>query len=492
MTLLRTSAKCHPKRCAIVAEGTRISYAELYSRAKAFAGFIAHEYHIEKGSHVAMMCRNHEWSVMMLAALSRLGANIMLINTDVSSCKVSGIIAKGKVMVLFYDEEYAEKVIDNNHNVTHAKIEDAANAFIKQSTYTATHPTAGKATYSLPHPITITKGRITVFTGGTSGIIKGASRSNGIMQFLPPLTALMKDIHIYRYRSVLLALPVYHGFGLATLVISLLLGKKICLMRHFDADNAVALVSNEQLEVLPIVPAMLSGMLTADTTAELAKSVKCIICGGDRLERGLADKVQRQLGDVLFNLYGTTEAGFFLMAKPSDIASNAEVPIGRPIAGVKCRMKDADAEGIGTLWVKSRWAMIGRKNQWQSTGDRVVKNANGYFFHRGRVDNMVVCGGENVYPENVQSILTEHPEVADALVYPVPDVFFGRVLNAQVQLVPSSVLTSDDIRRWLKPRVSRAEMPHNIIISDISLLSTGKKRVPPLRDGCSGASILRP
>lgn len=248
-------------------------------------------------------------------------------------------------------------------------------------------------------------------------------------------------------------------------------------MRHFDAEEAVSVIDRERLEVLPIVPAMLSRMVNADDAAGRMKSVKCIISGGDRLERSLADKVRNGIGDVLFNLYGTTEAGFFLLATPADIARNKEVTIGRPIAGVQCCVRDKDADGVGTLWVKSRWAMIGRANRWQNTGDRVFQDARGYLFHRGRVDNMVVCGGENVYPEHVQRMLDEHPEVSDVLVFAVDDPSFGKVLNAHVELVPSSTLTSADIRQWLKPRVSRAEMPHDIVITPIDILPTGKRRV---------------
>lgn len=464
MALLRMSAKRRPLHCALVTDGMRINYGDMYRKARAMAGVLAHEYHITKGMRVAMMCRNHEWSVLMLAALSRLGADIMLVNTDASAGKVSELLTEGKVSMLFYDEEYAENISGTDGKTLCVQIEAGADGFISH------------APSSLPFPLTL-RSRITVFTGGTSGKLKAATRSNGIIQFLPPLTALIKDIRIHRYASVLIALPLYHGFGLATLAVSLFLGKKICLMRHFDAKEAVSLTDRERLEVLPVVPAMLSRMMNADDGAGRMKCVKCIISGGDRLERSLTEKVRNGIGDVLFNLYGTTEAGFFLLATPADIARNSELTIGRPIAGVQCCVRDKDDDGVGTLWVKSRWAMIGRANRWQSTGDRVFQDVRGYLFHRGRTDNMVVCGGENVYPEHVQHVLHEHPDVADALVFAVDSTAFGKVLNAHVELIPASTLTSADIRQWLKPRVSRAEMPHDIVITHIDILPTGKRRV---------------
>jgi len=126
------------------------------------------------------------------------------------------------------------------------------------------------------------------------------------------------------------------------------------------------------------------------------------------------------------------------------------------------------------LWVCSRWAMNGLKDRWQDTGDLVYCDADGYYFHRGRADGMIVCGGENVYPDNVMRALSLHPNVVASHVYPVPHPEFGNVLNAQIELRKDAVVTTDDIMQWLSPRISRAEMPHQIIFGPIETFSTGK------------------
>lgn len=206
------------------------------------------------------------------------------------------------------------------------------------------------------------------------------------------------------------------------------------------------------------------------------ESLKCLICGGDRLPKQLIETTHQQLGDVLYNLYGTSEAGFFLLATPQELAAFDETTLGKAIWGVRCKMKEANEEHVGELWVRSSWAMAGRKNQWQSTGDLVFQNLDGYYFHRGRTDRMVVCGGENVHPEHIEQVLLAHPSIIAVRVFAVPHPFFGNVIQAEVECTPSLSMTEEELLTWLKPQLSRAEMPHGITFQNIGMLSTGKQK----------------
>ncbi len=401
--------------------------------------------------------------VLLLPALSRLGVGIKLINTDLAPGKVMDLVKSNNIKLLIYDTELKDARVPSGLPCITRETEDLFNTLFSKDIHHESR---------LPH---IKRGgEISVFTGGSSGKHKEASRQMSIFQFLPPFFALLQDLRIDEYDSIFLPLPIYHGFGLASLIISLLMGKKVCLVRHFDADEALKILSEEQIEVLPVVPAMLARLWQADHAPALMRTVKCIICGGDRLDRKWIDITNRHLGKVLFNLFGTTEAGFFMIASPDDLLRNEEVTIGRPIRGVKCRVENIDSTGTGSLWVRSSWAMISMKDKWQETGDLVYCNPDGYYFYRGRTDNMVVCGGENVYPENVERIINEHPEVMASMVFPVSDAQFGTVLNAKVELTADSCLTPDELRTWLCTRLSRAEMPHFISIQSISILETGK------------------
>ncbi|MBR3027143.1 MAG: AMP-binding protein [Bacteroidales bacterium] len=463
MAALKFSARYFPTKCAVVSERLVMNYSELYQYACRLAYLMYSDYNLRQGDTVAMFCRNHTVSLLLLPALSRLGVNVLLLNTDLGTEKIEELLNRNSCKLLVYDKERKDgrstitspyPAIDTDilYEKLFAKNED--NVFYLPPIF---HGPA-----------------ITVMTGGTSGHYTEATRHPSVTQFLPPFFALLRDVGIGDYNSVFLALPFYHGFGLATLIVSLLMGKKICLMRHFDASQALKIIRNEEIEVLPLVPVMLARMWQQEGAKEKMKSLRCILCGGDHLDRKLVETTHSQLGNVLYNLYGTSEAGFFLLATPDDLSRHSETTLGKPIRGVKCKVVEKDAEGVGTLWVRSGWAMTGRNDQWQSTGDLVMQDTEGYYFHRGRRDGLVVCGGENVWPDNVMRALSLHPAVVASHVYAVPHPEFGNVLNARIELRKDSTLSSEDVKQWLAPRISRAEMPHEIFFGPIETLSTGK------------------
>lgn len=461
MAVLRFSARYHAADCALIADGERIDYKEFYHRARLLAGILYADYGLKSGDRVALLCRNHMASALLLPALSRLGVHVKLLNTDLGSRQLAHLMARPFALFIYDEAENTAMLVPDSCPKTSC---ETLMKRIKEQ----------PSTVCIPLPYIKRGGVISVLTGGSSGNYKEAARQTGIFAFLAPFFSLLQDVHIDRYQSVLLVLPFYHGFGLATLIISLVMGKRICLLRHFDA-NVLDTIAKEHIEVMPIVPAMLARLWQSEHAEARMKSLKCLISGGDRLEKPLVERTSASLGDVLYNLYGTSEAGFFMLAMPQELLRGDEVSIGRPIRGMQCAVRDADDEGVGTLWVKCKWAMNGRQNRWQSTGDRVFQAPDGRYFHRGRADKMVVCGGENVYPEHVEACLKAHPLIAEALVFAVPDARFGSVLHARIEPQKGAVLTEDALKQWLKPRISRAEMPHRFIFAPIKILSTGKK-----------------
>ena len=464
LALLRFTAHYHPSRTAIVSGGKRLTYKELYEEASRLSKVLFSDYGLTAGACVGLMCKSHIMGTLLLFALSRLGVKIKLINTDIAPNKINELVKNNQIKLLIYDPELKD-----------TRIPDKLTCRMTTTTDLDLVLSDKKRNSDVTVPRIKRGGEISVFTGGTSGRYKEAPRQMSVFQFLPPFFALLGTLHIDEYDSVFLPLPLYHGFGLATFIISLLMGKKICLAGHFDAEEALKTISEERIEVLPVVPAMLARLWQAGNAPTQMQSVKCVICGGDRLDKKWVNTTIDHLGKVIYNLYGTSEAGFFMIATPDDLLINEEVTIGRPINGVECKIEDADSNGTGSLWVRSSWAMVSMKDKWQNTGDLVYRDSNGYYFYRGRTDGMVVCGGENVFPENVESVINGHPDVLASLVFPVPNPHFGTVLNAHVELIPDSSLTPDGLKSWLHSRLSRAEIPHHISIQPINMLETGKK-----------------
>ena len=465
MALLRFAAHFYPQRCAITDEKQSLSYQELYVRTRQLTEILHTEYHLQPKMSVALLGRNSLILTLLLHALSRLGIRTTLLSTDLGTEQITADLQKHHYHLIIYDSDLKQIPTELPCvAVTTEKINDIL--LDKHSQVRE---------IKLPK---IWRGReIVIHSGGTSGKFKTIARRPSLTSFLAPLFALLRDIRIYQYERVLISLPFYHGFGLSTLIISLLMGKKICLQKRFDVLQTLAIIQQEKIEVMPIVPAMLARFWQIEGAKKKMKSLRCLISGGDRLPKSLIDTTHQQIGEVLFNLYGTSEAGFFMLANPKELASFKETTLGKPIRGVDCKVKDCNRQGIGTLWVRSRWAMRGLRNQWQNTGDLVSQNSEGYFFHHGRADRMVVCGGENVQPEHIEQVLLSHPMIIAARAFTVPDPNFGNVIHTEIECTPKATLTEATLLNWLRPQLSRAEMPHSIRFKTIEMLSTGKQKL---------------
>ena len=464
MALLRFAAHFYPQRCAITDEKQSLSYQELYVRTRQLTEILHTEYHLQPKMSVALLGRNSLILSLLLHALSRLGIRTTLLSTDLGTEQITAYLQKHHYHLIIYDSDLKQIPTELPCvAVTTEKINDIL--LDKHSQVRE---------IKLPK---IWRGReIVIHSGGTSGKFKTIARRPSLTSFLAPLFALLRDIRIYQYERVLISLPFYHGFGLSTLIISLLMGKKICLQKRFDALQTLAIIQQEKIEVMPIVPAMLSRFWQIEGAKKKMKSLHCLISGGDRLPKSLIDTTHKEIGEVIFNLYGTSEAGFFMLANPKELASFKETTLGKTIRGVDCKIKDCNRQGIGTLWVRSRWAMRGLRNQWQNTGDLVSQNSEGYFFHHGRADRMIVCGGENVQPEHIEQVLLSHPMIIAARAFTVPDPNFGNVIHTEIECTPKTTLTESTLLNWLRPQLSRAEMPHSIRFKTIEILSTGKQK----------------
>ena len=465
MALLRFAAHFYPQRCAIIDETRSLSYQDLYIRTRQLAEFLHTEYHLQPKMSVALLGRNSLILTLLLHALSRLGIRTTLLSTDLGTEQITVDLQKYHYHLIIYDSDI--KQIPTKLPCVAITTEKINDILLDK------HSQIKKR--KLPK---IWRGReIIIHSGGTSGNFKSIARRPSVTSFLPPLLALLHNIRIYQYKSVLISLPFYHGFGLSTLIISLLMGKKVCLQKRFNAIKTLEIIQREQIEVMPIVPAMLSRFWQIENAKEKMKSLRCLISGGDKLPKSLIDTTHKEIGEVIFNLYGTSEAGFFMLANPEELASFKDTTLGRPIQGVDCKVKDCNRQGIGTLWVCSRWAMRGLRNQWQNTGDLVSQNSKGYFFHHGRADRMVVCGGENVQPEHIEQVLLSHPMIIAVCVFNVPHPNFGNVIHTEIECTPKATLTEATLLNWLRPQLSRAEMPHSIRFKTIEMLSTGKQKL---------------
>lgn len=455
MALLRVAAHLHPHRIAVTDDRERFSYRQLWQQAEQLAVALQEEYRIQRRQRVAIACRNHAAGIKAIFAASRLGANVFLFNLEMSTDQMKSLLERLAIDFFIFDHPEDKP------------FPDWLESFLQQDkalpTYHASSPSIDHLS-SIPHshnqPLkTVKTGNIVVMTGGTTGQPKPASRKPSLFNFLPPFIALLEQVHLDRYRSLYIATPIYHGFGLAALLIGVILGAELYVTRRFEAVTACSLIAKHQIEVVTLVPLMLQRLLKQEGRS--LSSLRCILSGGAMLSPSLAQATLAQVGSVLFNLYGTSEAGFCILGTPS-LLSRKPASIGQPVWGVSAKVANATNQSvsrgrIGRLCIKSAWST--RQNDWIETGDLAYQDPEGDIFLCGRVDDMIVSGGENVYPVELENILMQHPDIDSVVVFGIPDAEFGQRLKAVVVRKQDLMLSIETLREWLKPRVARYQMP---------------------------------
>lgn len=479
MALLRIAAQLHPDRTAIVDDRDRLTYRQLWHQAEALAVALQQDYGLQPRQKVAIACRNHTAAVKAIFAISRLGAHLFLFNPDMSRDQLQSLI--GHLAIDFYIYDHPDD------NAVAPWLQTLVQQHKALPAYHAAAPSVDRL--SLPAHCsnrrlkTVKTGNIVVMTGGTTGTPKPASRKPSILNFLPPFIALLEHITLDRYRSLFIATPIYHGFGLAALLIGVVLGAKLHVTRRFEAKQVCSLIAGDRIEVITLVPLMLQRLLQHDPTA--LSSLQRILTGGASLSPTLAQTTLEQLGPVLFNLYGTSEAGFCILGSPA-LLHRKPTSIGQPIWGVRAQIvndlnQPVPQGSIGRLCIRSAWAT--HQTRWIETGDLAYRDLEGDIFLCGRVDDMIVSGGENVYPVELEHILLKHPDIETAVVVGISDAEFGQRLKAIAILKKDASLTSEDLRIWLKPQVARYQMPAVIEFREsLPYTALGKPDKKALRD----------
>lgn len=469
MTLLRLAYKLHGNKIAFVDEREQISYSDLYQQSQQLAGILQADYTLKPKQKIALLCRNNISFVRAVFAVSRLGSDIYLLNPEMTIDQIEALNSRHKFDFFVYDDEVSDSIkelnLENRALPTYGENQQSIETFSKESSIKRQKL---EKTYST---------NVVVLTGGTTGTPKIAKRKASIFNFLNPFFALLTQLDLDKYNSVYIATPVYHGFGISAVFIGLILGEKMFMLNRFDAKKGCELIQHNKIEVVTLVPLMLQRMLQKDANA--LSSLDCIISGGAALNPSLVEETFDKLGDKLFNLYGTSEAGFSVLATPQDLRNSTNT-IGRAIAGVKLKVLDsednhAEVGKVGRLCISSSWAVKDAKSKVIETGDLGYKDEFGYIFLCGRNDEMIVSGGENVYPIELENILIKHAEVTQVAVIGIDDVDFGQRLKAFVVRVDESDLNEKELLEWLQSRVARFQMPKSIeFLEDLPITSVGK------------------
>ena len=460
MALLYIRQKLSPNQIAINENDNCITYHTLYTQSQHLAKKLAMHCDIKPHQKIAIMANNHTIMIHTLFAIARLGADIYLLNTELSVNQLQNIQDAVKFDWIIHDPQISTLTNVKSLPIDHPE---------QVSIYSLLNDNSLPNTSNLK----VTHfNKLTVLTSGTTGRFKMAGRNSKAQNFISPFYQLLMKLNLSKYNRVYIATPIYHGFGIATLCMSVLLGATIFINKRFDAVKVCQLINKYNIEVITLVPLMLSRMMNYSTTQ--LRSLRCIITGGAPIAVTLVQRTINQLGEVLYNLYGTSEAGICMIATPNDLINHPST-IGKPITGLSTKLMNNGKEDAikGELYIKCAWSTQGKN--WIATGDIAQKDSENNYYLNGRIDDMIVSGGENVYPFEIEQFLINHPDINDLAVISVNDEEFGQRLVAFVVLAAYAKQSEDTLKDWLKPQIARYQMPKKIyIIDELPMTHIGK------------------
>ncbi|WP_242901116.1 AMP-binding protein [Actinomadura terrae] len=477
-TIGAMSALRFPGRTALIDEYGALTHEELERHAAALATVLQGRLADAKaGDRVGILCRNHRGFVAALLAASRLGTDVVLLNTDFSAAQLGEVAEREGIGLLVHDEEFG------------ALVEQSGFAGERMAAWTG-EPIETDATG--PHRAGGTS-RVVVMTSGTTGTPKGARHEVSLTALLPVALSHLMRVPVRSGAPIVIAPPLFHILGLAYMSVGLGLGMPLVLSRRFDASETLRAIRVHRAETLVAVPAMLQRVLDART--EPTPRLRTVVCGGSALHPHLSEAFMDAFGDVLVNVYGATETGWATIATPADLRA-APGTVGRPSFRLTVRVLDEDGRELppgetGEIHVGGGLRFAGYtgggrrrvRDGLTASGDLGHFDGAGRLFVDGRADDMIVSGGENVFPGEVERLLDGHPDVAEVAVTGVDDERFGQRLAAHIVRVPGSDVGEDDIKEYVKQHLARYKVPRDVRFVDrLPRTSTGKFKPGGLRE----------
>jgi len=463
-----------------------LTYHQLDTRSNALARAFA-DRGLTSDSVIALLARDHRGAVDTMVAAGKLGARLLLMNTGFAKPQLVDVARREKVSAVVHDQEFAG-LID-------ALVEEGSElprflAWVEEGT-TPAHPTLDElitSTDDRPLPAPPEPGGLILLTSGTTGTPKGAPRT-----VKSPLAAaqFLDRIPLRVGEATVLAAPLFHGTGLSQFLLSFALGSTVVLRRKFDPEQTLRAVQDNQATALVLVPTMLRRIvdLGPDVLGRYdTSSLRIVFCAGSSLPPELGNRATEAFGEVVHNLYGSTEVAVATVATPQDWRE-APGTVGR--APVGCRVALYDNEGrrlrgpnvVGRVFVGSMLSFEGYTDGRHkdvidgllSSGDVGHFDEQGRLFIDGRDDDMIVSGGENVFPGEVENTILEHEGVAEVAVTGVPDHEFGERLKAYVVTRPGAGLDAGAVRDHVRANLARYKVPREVVFLDeLPRNATGK------------------
>jgi fatty-acyl-CoA synthase len=469
---MATAAIRNGERVGLIDDLGELTFGQLDERSNAVAN-AWRERGLRPGEGVAILVRNHRGFLDATFAAAKCGARIVLLNTDFAGPQIREVAGREGTDLLVTDDEYAEMLegVDPPRGRFRAWTDDESAEDTLEALIAATPSDAPPKPGAAP--------KITILTSGTTGTPKGAPRPEP--RSLAPVGGLLSKVP-FRAREVTEnCAPMFHALGFAHLIMTVGLGSTLIVRRRFDPQATIDSLASNRVTAVIVVPVMLQRMLDLGPEAREGRdldALRIIFAGGSQLGAELAKRTMAAFGPVLYNLYGSTEVAYATIATPRDLAVEPST-VGGVVRGSVVRILDEDGHKVptgttGRIFVGNSVQFEGytgggtkeRIGGLMSSGDVGHFDAAGRLYIDGRDDDMIVSGGENVFPGEIEELLAAHPAVAEASVIGVPDEKFGQRLRAFIVIRPGASLTEDEVKQYVRDNLARYKAPREVVFLD--------------------------
>jgi len=464
----------HPNRPMLIDELGTLSYGEVDRRTNAIANELASD-GVCEGDRIGLLCRDHRGFLDGLLSAAKLGADVLLLNTSFAAPQITEVCKREEVAAIIYDEEFFELIDDAGGRRKRFlgwhdgdQVGDRTLDAIAEEGDRSSPAPPGRA------------GKVTILTSGTTGLPKGAQRGDTPPTLDPP-ASLLERIPLHEGQRVRIGAPLFHSWGFSNFALGMALGSTFVLRRRFDPEQCLADIDEHNCEVLVAVPVMLQRILelSDEVRSRYDTSSLCAVCAsGSALPGDLATRWMDEFGENLYNLYGSTEVSAATLATPEDMRA-APGTAGKPARGSIVRLYDEQGRPtpqgstgrifVGNAMLFAGYTGGGGKDQidgLMATGDVGRFDEADRLFVQGRDDEMIVSGGENVFPKEVEDTLADHEAVLEAAAIGVPDEKFGQRLRAFVVLDEGKQATEAELQEYVKRNLARYKVPREVLFVD--------------------------
>ena len=499
------NARRTPNRTAIIDDDGSLTYKELDEATNAVAhGLLAKG--VRGGDGVAILARNHRWFSIANFGCARVGARIILLNSEFSGPQIKEVAEREGAKLIIHDDEYTQAVSQADPplgklralgtNPDAADLSASASGEEPPESTDETLADLVAQNSKSPAPKATKHASIIILTSGTTGTPKGANRSTP--PTLAPIGGILSHVPFKAGEVTSLPSPMFHALGYLHATIAMFLGSTLVLRRRFKPTLVLQDIEKHKATALVVVPVMLSRILAAVEQLENKpdlSSLRIVFVSGSALGADLAERALKDIGPVVYNMYGSTEIAFATIAEPKHLQRNSST-VGPVVKGVKVKIFDENGNElpkgeVGRIFVGTTFPFEGYTggggkqiiDGLLSSGDVGYFDDDGLLYISGRDDEMIVSGGENVFPAEVEDLITGHPDVVEATAIGVEDMEWGHRLRAFVVKKQDASLDEDTVKHYVRDHLARYKVPREVIFLDeLPRNPTGKILKRELRD----------